>query len=76
MKGKIKVEVKTTYELNSFPITTTWSWEQDNTIESLEEWIEVFNMILNNQGFHHSTRVGVLEPEEVDYGADEGEISE
>ena len=76
MKGKTKVQVSATHECVSFPTTTTWSWEQDNTIESVEEWIDVFNMILNNQGFHYSTRVGLIDPEGVDYGTDEGEVSE
>ena len=61
MKGNISIKVEVKNECGNIPVTTTWTWEQDNTIESLEEWIDVFNMILNNQGFHYSTRVGVVE---------------
>lgn len=65
MKGSIRVEVKNKDEFNSFPVTTTWSWEQDNTIESVEEWIDIFNMILNSQGFHNSIKVGLVSDENV-----------
>lgn len=71
MKGSTKVIVENINEFHGFPVTTTWSWSQDNTIEALEEWVDVFNMILNNQGFHYSTRVGVLEGEEKYGGEDD-----
>ncbi len=76
MKGNINIEVKVTHDNLSFPITTTWSWSQDNTFESIEDWINVFNMILNNQGFHHSMRVGIVKEEEDYYGQNERDVSE
>ena len=71
MKGNIKLTIETRDEFHDFPITTTWSWERDNTIESIEEWIDLFNMILASQGFHSSAQVGIKHEDE-EYGT-EGE---
>ena len=50
MIGKIKVKVEVTNE-DRFPVTNSWEFTQDNTFESLEEWIDVFQKILYTQGF-------------------------
>ena len=63
MKGNMKITVEVRDDFNAFPVTTTWTYSKDNTFEALEDWIDVFNMILNNQGFHHSTRVGIVDDE-------------
>ena len=51
MKGQIKVKVEVTNEVGAFPITETWEYTRDNTIEGLEEWIDLFEKILVTQGF-------------------------
>jgi hypothetical protein len=55
MKGEIKIEIKVTDECGAFPITKTFTITQDNTYESIEEWIEVFKQILYVQGFQPET---------------------
>ena len=52
MKGKIKVKVEVTDECGSFPIIETWEYTRDNTLETLDEWVELFNKILTVQGFY------------------------
>jgi len=55
MKGNIKVTVTEVTEHQHFPITKTFSIEQDNTWEGVEDWIEAFRAILLVQGFHYGT---------------------
>ena len=53
MKGKIKVNVTVTDECGIFPITGSWEYTRDNTLEGLDEWLELFEKILVTQGFHN-----------------------
>lgn len=51
MKGSMKVSIEITDEVGSFPITDKWTYEVDNTYETLEQWIDLFNRILAVVGF-------------------------
>ena len=53
MKGKMKVRVEALNECGTFPITETWEYTVDNTYESLDDWIILFEKILVTQGFHN-----------------------
>jgi len=53
MKSSIKITVKETDGTGSFPVTRKYTFEQDNTLENIEEWIEVFKQILHAQTFPH-----------------------
>jgi hypothetical protein len=51
MKGKLTVKIELTDETRFFPITETWEYNVDNTYESLDEWLTLFEKILVTQGF-------------------------
>ena len=55
MKGSIKITVTEVTEHNHFPITKSFTIEEDNTWEGVEGWINAFRSILFVQGFHHDT---------------------
>ena len=55
MKGSVKITVTEVYEGGNFPLTKTFTIEEDNTPESIEWWIEQFRAILLVQGFHYGT---------------------
>jgi hypothetical protein len=60
MKGKITITVSVRDEFGLFPITEKFIYERDNTYESVEEWIVLFNKILIHQGFHNSIKIGLV----------------
>lgn len=51
MKGQVKVRVEVTDEMGHFPITESWEYTRDNTLESMDDWIGLFNKVLAVQGF-------------------------
>jgi len=51
MKGKIKVKVEVTDEMGRFPVTNSWEFNQDNSLEGIDEWLDLFSKILYTQGF-------------------------
>lgn len=51
MKGKFTIKIEETDETGFFPITSSWQYSIDNTPESLETYIDIFNKILAVQGF-------------------------
>jgi len=53
MKGSTKISIETTDGTGAFPVTRKYTFEQDNTLENIEEWIEVFKQILHAQTFSH-----------------------
>ena len=55
MKGHIKITVTEVDECGNFPLTKTFTIEEDNTPESIEWWIEAFRSILLVQGFHYGS---------------------
>jgi hypothetical protein len=55
MKGSIKITVTEVTEHSHFPLTKTFTIEEDNTPESIEWWIEQFRAILLVQGFHYGS---------------------
>ena len=65
MKGEIEVTVRVRDDMAIFPIEETWTYHRDNTFETSEEWIELFEKILWTHGFHPSMRLELkLENEE------------
>ena len=55
MTGSIKITVTEVTESGNFPLTKTFTIEEDNTPESIEWWIEQFRAILLVQGFHYGS---------------------
>jgi len=51
LKGSIKISVETTEGTGAFPVTRKYTFEQDNTLESIDEWIEIFKQILYCETF-------------------------
>ena len=51
MKGHIKIIVEEIDECGNFPIKKTFTVEEDNTWESVEDWVNAFRSILFMQGF-------------------------
>jgi hypothetical protein len=55
MKGNIEIKITETEDLGSFPVTSKWIFQQDNTFENVTEWIDIFRCILLAKGFHPDT---------------------
>ena len=55
MNGRIKIAVIETDESGNFPLTKTFTIEEDNLPEGIEWWIEAFRAILHVQGFHYGS---------------------
>ena len=51
MKGNIRFTIEIKDETGNFPVTETFTIEQDNTYEDIYEWIEAFKKILYCAGF-------------------------
>jgi len=51
MRGYTSIEVKNCDEMGRSPITTTFTFHRDNTLELANEWVDVFNNILTVMGF-------------------------
>ena len=51
MKGNFSLKIEETDETRSFPLTSSWEFKQDSTMESIEDYIDLFNQILAVKGF-------------------------
>ena len=53
MKGNMKVSVEVTRPSlhGEFDIADSWTYETDNTYESVEDWLDLFEKVLYSQGF-------------------------
>lgn len=51
MKGQTKVRVEVTDEMGHFPMTETMEYTRDNTFESIDDWVGLFNKVLATNGF-------------------------
>ena len=67
MNGYTKIIIEEKVDVGRFPVVRKFTIEQDSTFESLDEWVDVFNQILQVKGFHCSARVGIIEEDETEY---------
>ena len=64
MRGNVKLTLEITNAMGTFPITETFTIEQNNTYESFDEWIEAFKKILYFAGFNEAQMLEVFNEEE------------
>ena len=62
MKGNERITIKVTRPNISggFDVTETWDYQRDNTSESLEEILEVFEKMLVCLGFHFDGKLDLV----------------
>ena len=64
MKGKTKIEISITDDMGQFPITRKYIFDQDNTLETIGEWISTIRGLLLSVGFSEAIVDSYIELED------------